>query len=192
LSENRCCIEQVFGDGDCSTVSFKLSPDLINWSESTVIRKCICKGGEWEIYPSLMDPRSPSDSFDTVGKTASLFHVNLHGRQIWSYDLEFGGVEGAEGDWLEQGSEIGQLTTDDDLKERLGPLKTDDANVSSSTSQAGAQIQLAQLARQPRKFLQTACNRIGGSHFEQVGDELLLAKFDVVVTNDVNYKDICR
>ena len=128
LSENRCCIEQVFGDGDCSTVSFKLSPDLINWSESTVIRKCICKGGEWEIYPSLMDPRSPSDSFDTVGKTASLFHVNLHGRQIWSYDLEFGGVEGAEGDWLEQGSEIGQLTTDDDLKERLGPLKTDDVS----------------------------------------------------------------
>lgn len=85
-------IEQVFGDGDCSTVSFKLSTDLINWSESTVIRKCICEGGKWEVYPSLMDPRSPSDSFDIVGKTALLFHVNLHGRQIWSYELEFGGA----------------------------------------------------------------------------------------------------
>ena len=86
-------VEQVFGDGDCSTVSFKLSPDLINWSESTVIRKCICEGGKWEIYPSLMDPRSLSNSFDTVGKTALLFHVNLHGRQIWSYEVEFGGAD---------------------------------------------------------------------------------------------------
>ena len=88
----HCIIEQVFGDGDCSTVSFKLSPDLINWSESIVIRKCICEDGKWEIYPSLMDPRSPSDGFDTVGKTALLFLVNLHGRQIWSYELEFGGA----------------------------------------------------------------------------------------------------
>ena len=40
-----------------------------------------------------MDPRSESDSFDTVGKTALLFHVNLHGRQIWSYEVEFGGAD---------------------------------------------------------------------------------------------------
>ena len=83
----------VFGDGGCSTVSFKLSHDLITWSKSVVIRKCICKGGRWEVYPSLIDPASPSDSFDTIGKTASLFFVNLHGRQIWYYDLEFGGAD---------------------------------------------------------------------------------------------------
>ena len=28
----------VFGDGDCSTISFKLSRDLVNWGPSTVIR----------------------------------------------------------------------------------------------------------------------------------------------------------
>ncbi len=83
----------VFGDGDCSTVSFKLSHDLITWSDSVTIRKTICSGGVWEIYPSLIDPASPSASFDTVGKTASLFFVNLHGRQIWSYDIEFGGMD---------------------------------------------------------------------------------------------------
>eukprot|EP01051_Picozoa_sp_SAG22_P016534 SAG22_NODE_2351_length_2677_cov_5.504267_3_plen_323_part_00 len=83
----------VFGDGDCSTVSFKLSPDLVRWGKSVTIRESICnKAGVWEVYPSLIDPLSPSDSFDTVGKTAELFMVNLHGRQIWSYHVEFGGM----------------------------------------------------------------------------------------------------
>ena len=92
-------------------------------------------------------------------------------------------------------AEASGLTSDDilpvQLKERLGPLKTDDASVTSASSQPGAQIQLAHLARRPQKFWQTACIRIGGSHFEQVGDELKLAKYDIVVTNDDNYKDIC-
>jgi len=103
-------LEQVFGDGDCSTVSFKLSPDLIHWSESTVIRKCICEGGKWEVYPSLMDPRSERDSFDTVGKTALLFHVNLHGRQIWSYEVEFGGAD-EESDNDQAGDDVTKLVT---------------------------------------------------------------------------------
>ncbi len=83
----------VFGDGDCKTVSFKLSDDLMHWGESTVIRQCTCNAqGVWEVDPSLIDRASTSDSFDTVGKSASLFFVNLHGRQIWYYDLEFGGM----------------------------------------------------------------------------------------------------
>ena len=49
--------------------------------------------GVWEVYPSLIDPASTSPSYGTVGKTGSLFMVNLHGRQIWYYNLEFGGAD---------------------------------------------------------------------------------------------------
>ena len=69
----------------------KLSHDLITCSDSVTSRKAIFSGGVLEVYPSLIAPTSPSASFDTVGKTASLFFVNLHGRQIWSYDI--GGMD---------------------------------------------------------------------------------------------------
>ena len=54
---------------DCSTVIFALSDDLVHWSSPYTLYQPTCRpNGEYrEIYPSLMDPASPSPNFDVVG-----------------------------------------------------------------------------------------------------------------------------
>ena len=55
---------------DCSTVIFALSDDLIHWSSPYALYQptCSANGDYREIYPSLMDPASPSPNFDVVGE----------------------------------------------------------------------------------------------------------------------------
>ena len=61
---------------DCSDIVFTLSDDLVNWSKPYPLYQPVChnnaphtnEGYYAEIYPSLMDPASPSPNFDVVGE----------------------------------------------------------------------------------------------------------------------------
>ena len=64
---------------------YALSDDLVHWSAPRMLYQPRCSGGGGdgapfyqEIYPSLMDPASPSDNFDVVGERPYLYFVAFH------------------------------------------------------------------------------------------------------------------
>jgi hypothetical protein len=73
---------------DCSMIVFALSEDMVVWGEPYPLYqpecKSTCKGGcnagdifYQEIYPSLMDPESPSANFDVVGQTPYIYFIQF-------------------------------------------------------------------------------------------------------------------
>lgn len=66
-------------DEPASGVYVATSSDLLNWSAPAFVLPAIdhgrfrCGGPRPLVYPSLLDPASPSRSFDTVGDTAQLY-----------------------------------------------------------------------------------------------------------------------
>jgi hypothetical protein len=69
---------------DCSNFVFALSDDLITWSEPYVIRQANCTRdvSYREIYPSLIDPASPSNNFDTAGQHPYLYFTTFHPNEV--------------------------------------------------------------------------------------------------------------
>lgn len=66
---------------DCSLIVFALSEDMVTWSEPYPLYQPECKSeGDifyQEIYPSLMDPSSPSANFDVVGQTPYIYFIQF-------------------------------------------------------------------------------------------------------------------
>jgi hypothetical protein len=71
---------------DCSDIVFTLSDDLIHWSEPYPLYQPVChsnapktnEGYYAEIYPSLMDPASPSPNFDVTGEFPYIYFMTFH------------------------------------------------------------------------------------------------------------------
>jgi hypothetical protein len=65
-------------------IYFSLSEDLVHWSERKLIREAEfpwsfrCGDSDPILYPSLLDPRSRSRNFDSVGKRAFLYYTQFH------------------------------------------------------------------------------------------------------------------
>ena len=64
---------------DCSDVVFALSDDLVEWSAPIPLYQPVCKpdAAYMEIYPSLIDPASPSPNFDVIGETPYIYLVTF-------------------------------------------------------------------------------------------------------------------
>ena len=69
---------------DCSDIMFALSDDLVNWSAPYPLYQPICHTASpntsyyAEIYPSLIDPASPSPNFDVIGQRPYIYFMTFH------------------------------------------------------------------------------------------------------------------
>jgi len=73
-------------------VYFRTSEDLIRWSSPKfIVESTIGFANEFttpfEAYPSVIDPQSPSMSFDTVGETAYLYYTRVNTYNPLDFDL---------------------------------------------------------------------------------------------------------
>lgn len=69
---------------DCSDIVFALSDDLVNWSAPYPLYQPTCHTASpttsyyAEIYPSLIDPASPSPNFDVIGRRPYIYFMTFH------------------------------------------------------------------------------------------------------------------
>jgi len=73
-------------------VYFRTSEDLISWSSpELIVESTIGFANQFttpfEAYPSVIDPQSPSMSFDTVGETAYLYYTRVNTYNPLDFDL---------------------------------------------------------------------------------------------------------
>ena len=71
---------------------YALSDDLIHWTPKKLLMEAtmgFVNGNKppFDAYPSLIDPNSPSMSFDTIGQSAYLYYSIFTNTDPWSIDL---------------------------------------------------------------------------------------------------------